>query len=142
MRNRNTLNKWIKAFFWGAVITGALLAANYCNATATKGQKTCWLPEGCAVSYQDNPFTYKPGTVAISGIVDEAVVLRIQPLATYMLFTEDILLCDRDKVQSLFEGKSNPVLLTYRTQASRLAQGIGCHDLVRVDEFRPMGTQK
>lgn len=29
---RSTLNNWIKAFFWGAVITGALLISNYCNA--------------------------------------------------------------------------------------------------------------
>jgi hypothetical protein len=60
--------------------------------------------------------------------------VRIQPLATYSLFTEDILLCGvpADK----FIGKSNPLVLTYKTKASRLVQGIGCHDLVRVDEMK------
>jgi hypothetical protein len=136
MMKRSTVDNWIKAFVWGAVITGVLLAANYCNAaTKTKEQKTCWLPEGCTVQYQDNPFTYKPGAVSVSGIVDDAVVIRVQPLATYALFTEDILLCDRANVEQKFENKHNPVVLTYKTAASRLVQSVGCHELVRVDEL-------
>src|ERR1039458_6581246 len=133
MMNKQQVNYWIKMCFWGGIITGVLLLASAAHAT-TKPQKTCWLPEGCVVQYQTNPFTSKAGTVAVSGLVDDAVVLRIQPLATYSLFTEDILLCNREKVEQLFTNKRNPVLLTYKTQASRIVQGVGCHELVRVDE--------
>ena len=89
-----------------------------------------------AVVPQDNPFTYKVGKVIGVGTPDNAVVLRVQPLATYSLYTEDILFCDRKKVVSMFVGKRNPFILTYKTQASRLVQGVGCHYLVRVDEMR------
>ena len=68
--------------------------------------------------------------------MDDAVVVRIQPLATYNLFTEDILLCDKKKLAEMFEGKHNPLLLTYKTKASRMVHGIGCHDLVRADELQ------
>ena len=86
--------------------------------------------------YQDNPYTYKVGALTASGIVDDAIVLRIQPLATYNLFTEDILFCDKVHVAEMFEGKRNPFVLTYRTQALRLVQGVGCHTLVRVDNMQ------
>jgi len=109
------------------------------TATVKKSDTTCWLPEGCVTQYNENPFTYKPGIVSVSGLVDDAVVLRIQPLATYALFTEDILLCDRAKVAQIFEGKHNPLLLTYKTKASRIVQGLGCHELVRADELVTKG---
>ena len=107
-----------------------------CSTNSKKSDTTCWLPEGCVTQYEMNPYTYKAGSVSVSGIVDDAVVLRIQPLATYNLFTEDILLCDKKKLAEMFEGKHNPLLLTYKTKASRMVQGIGCHDLVRADELQ------
>ena len=138
MINKKTLNTLIRVFFWGTIITGALLLAAYAHGSASskKSNTTCWLPEGCVTQYQDNPYTYKVGKVQGVGTPDTAIVLRVQPLATYSLFTEDILFCDREKVMRMFVGKRNPFILTYKTQASRLIQGIGCHDLVRVDEMR------
>jgi hypothetical protein len=136
MMSKRTLNYWIKVALWGSVITGVLLLANAAHGKTTKpSDTTCWLPEGCVTQYQSNPYTYKVGEVSASGFPDDAIVLRIQPLATYNLFTEDVLFCDRQKVAGMFTGKHNPLVLTYKTRASRMVQGIGCHDLVRVDEM-------
>jgi hypothetical protein len=116
-------------FMWG------LSDAN-CSTNPKKSNTTCWLPEGCVTQYVENPYTYTAGTVSAVGFVDDSITLRVQPLATYSLFTEDILICDRDKAATKFDGKHNPVLLTYKTKASHTVQGIGCHDLVRVDELK------
>lgn len=85
------------------------------------------------VMYQDNPYMYKVGSVAAVGVVEDSLVIRIQPLATYSLFTEDILICG--KPVEMFLNKQNPLVLTYRVKARRMVQGIGCHELVRVDEL-------
>jgi len=85
----------------------------------------------------DNPYTYVAGAITDAALVEEGkgVTLRVQPLATYQLFTEDILFCPEN--MNLFENKSNPMLLTYETVAHRSVGGIGCHHLVRVDEIVP-----
>lgn len=85
------------------------------------------------VQYQDNPNTYKAGKVEVVGIIDDSINFRLQPLATYSLFTEDILFCDKQQLAEKFAGKRNPLLLTYKTKTSRLVRGVGCHELVRVD---------
>lgn len=86
-----------------------------------------------AIQYQDNPNIYKAGRVAAVALVDGNLVLRVQPLATYSLFTEDVLICGAP--DDLFEGKHNPMLLTYRAASPRLVRGVGCHTLLRVDEL-------
>lgn len=133
MITRKTLNTLIKVFFWGTVITGGMLIVQYAHSTTTSAHHGNSLG---TVQYQDNPFTYKVGKVSAVGFVDDSVTLRIQPLATYGLFTEDILICDRINAAPLFEGKSNPLVLTYKTRDTRIVQGIGCHTLVRVDEMK------
>ena len=60
--------------------------------------------------------------------------IRFQPLATYSLFSENILICGVP--QEMFANKRNPMVLTYKTKASRIVQGIGCHELIRVDEMK------
>ena len=85
--------------------------------------------------YQENPMTYKAGSVSVAGNIAEGLVLRIQPLGTYELFTEDILICGHHA--ELFGGKTNPLVLTYRTKASRMIQSIGCHELINVDSLKP-----
>lgn len=88
-----------------------------------------------AVQYQNNPNTYKVGHIVSGANVDGNLNVRLQPLATYGLFTEEILLCGMP-IDKFPENGAAPVVLTYRTQASRLVQGVGCHALVRVDEMK------
>jgi hypothetical protein len=86
------------------------------------------------IMYTDNPMTYKAGSVISAAYVDGGMVVRMQPIGTYALFTEDFLFCGNDPNKLL--NKSNPMILTYRTKASRMVEGIGCHELVRVDEVK------
>jgi hypothetical protein len=82
----------------------------------------------------DNVFTYKAGSVVAVAYVDGGIVVRMQPLGMYSLYTEDILLCGSPVL--LFENKTNPMVLTYRTKASRLIEGIGCHELNNVSSLK------
>ena len=82
----------------------------------------------------DNPMTYKAGSVTALAYVDGGLVARIQPIGTYSLFTEDILFCSTSPEK--FLNKSNPMVLTYRTKASRMIQGVGCHELVVVQSIK------
>jgi hypothetical protein len=58
----------------------------------------------------------------------------LQPTGTYQLFTEDVLLCKQPV--EMFIGKKNPMVITYETRAHKTVQGIGCHELKRVDELK------
>lgn len=89
------------------------------------------------VQYEDNPYTYLEGSI-VSGafIEDRALNLRVQPRATYALFTQDVLFCDIDEVAARMNGKSNPVVLVYETVAHRTIEGVGCHELIAVDEVK------
>jgi hypothetical protein len=88
------------------------------------------------VQYQDNPYTYVAGSVIVGYAIDggKGLVIRVQPLATYNLFTQDILLCDYPV--EMLASKMNPMVLTYRTRSAKMISGIGCHDLVRADELK------
>lgn len=88
------------------------------------------------VMQQTNPNTYIEGAVIGAAVIETAVNLRVQPRNTYNLFTQDILMCDQGHVVALFEGKGNPVTLTYETVAHHTIQGVGCHELRAVDEIK------
>ena len=90
------------------------------------------------VMENDNPMTYKAGSVTAVAYVEEGkgIVLRIQPIGTYSLFTEDLLMCYNDNVVPMLLNKGNPMVLTYRTKASHLVGGLGCHSLVHVDALQ------
>jgi hypothetical protein len=89
------------------------------------------------VPYETNPLIYVAGSVADASRVDDAVNIRFQPLGTYSLFDQNILLCGTDKLVAKFDGKHNPMVLTYERQAHRAVNGVGCHDLIRVDNLEP-----
>ena len=95
------------------------------------------------VMYQDNPMTYKAGAVVAMAYAEEGkgLVLRIQPIGTYDLFTEDILVCNDDATLPMLLNKGNPMVITYRTRASRLVGGLGCHALVHVDGLKAEEVQ-
>ncbi len=125
--------------YWLLILAVLIIMTMIAN-HAFGSDRQCWLPEGCKSTvatpvYQDNPFTYKAGSVSVSGNMEEGIVLRVQPIGTYALFTEDILICGHPA--ELFAGKTNPLVLTYRTRASKMIQSIGCHELVHVDSLKP-----
>jgi hypothetical protein len=89
-----------------------------------------------AVPYQENPYMYTAGAV-VSGKVldnDSATILRIQPAYTYALYDESLVLCG-DQSDRL-NGKSDFMVLTYERISHRLVDGIGCHNLVGVNEIK------
>jgi hypothetical protein len=90
------------------------------------------------VMQQENPMTYIAGSVtnmAYAGRPENyGIVIRVQPIGAYTLYTEDITFCP-DGVKEKFEGKHNPMVLTYERQAHHTIEGIGCHDLQSVHEI-------
>jgi hypothetical protein len=94
------------------------------------------------VMYMDNPMSYVAGSVTAIAYVDEGkgIVVRVQPIGTYSLYTEEKLFCNPGAVEK-FKNVGNPMVLTYRTKASRLIEGIGCHELVSVDGLKPKEIQ-
>jgi hypothetical protein len=136
------LRDWIPSMLIVLLIVLALVAIGRCATNPKKSNTTCWLPEGCVTQFTENPYTYKVGALTNASIIgdNEGVVVRIQPLATYSLFTEDLLLCGVPA--DMFLNKGNPLVLTYKTKASKTVQGIGCHELVRVDEMKTETPQK
>ena len=88
-----------------------------------------------APQFFDNPYTYLFGLPIEGKYVDGNLNLRVQPYATAELFDESVLFCG--DVAVAFEGRKGPLVITYRTQAGRMVQGIGCHELVSVFEVKP-----
>ena len=101
-----------------------------CSTNPKKSDTTCWLPEGCVTQYTENPLMYQMGSVAEASNVDGNLNLRFQPTGTYALYDENILLCGLPV--DMFRNSGKVIVLTYKRQASRLIEGVGCHELVRV----------
>jgi hypothetical protein len=119
----------------GLLLVGILLLAIIAMTTFARGATTSQHTNSLgAVQYQDNPNTYLAGSVTAVNFVGDpknyGVVLRIQPIGTYSLFTEDVLFCGDPS--DLFAGKIGPVLLVYETVAHHTVGGLGCHQLAIV----------
>ena len=127
--------KDLKAAFILALCIGlvVLVSTAHCSIKSKKSNTTCFLPEGCVTQYTENPYEYNVGSILDVANVDGNLSIRFSPLGTYALYDEQILLCGfpSDK----FEGVTEPFVLTYKRQASRLVNGIGCHELLRVDNL-------
>jgi hypothetical protein len=91
--------------------------------------------------YTVNPYIYEAGAIADYTIIDggQGLNLRVKPMATYMLFYDNLLLCGvpADKIN----GHENPMVLVYRRVSSRMISGIGCHDLIEVRSIEPEKNQ-
>lgn len=131
---RDKVAYWLMVLGYALIIAFFVwLVAGMAHATTTSSQKnvTGFIPPS------DNPYTYKAGMFLDAAVVgsqnNRGMTLRIQPLGMPALFTETILFCDAEHAVDKFQGKGNPGLLTYRTRDSRMIEGIGCHDLIRVD---------
>ncbi len=139
MMSKETVSYFIKLWFWGSIMAAAILVASaHCSTTSTpkSSDTTCWLPEGCVTQYQENPNSYKAGTLLDASVIGEyqGMNLRIQSLGTYELFSENLLICGWP-VAKFLPAPSNYVVLTYETVSHRTVQGVACHELVRVDEI-------
>ena len=135
MMSKDTLNYLIKLFFWGAVLSGAILLAASAHGTTTSGKQNSL----GFVQYASNPLMYQAANLAdrpdaVTNI-DGNLNLSIKPVGTSLLYDESILFCGLpiDK----FQGVGVPFLLTYERQAHRTVQGVGCHNLIRVDTILP-----
>jgi hypothetical protein len=88
--------------------------------------------------YNTNPLMYTAGSLANTADsvsnVDGNLNLRIKPLGTYMLYDEQILFCGLPMEK--FQGIIEPFVLVYERQAHRTVQGVGCHELVRVNSLK------
>ena len=107
-----------------------VMGTAHCSTNPKKSNTTCWLPEGCVTQYTENPLMYQMGSVAEASNVDGNLNLRFQPTGTYALYDENILLCGLPV--DMFRNSGKVIVLTYKRQASRLIEGVGCHELVRV----------
>lgn len=136
MTNKKTAAKSLLATIGivAGVLLFVLLVAHYAPASVPGRH-----PNSLGViPYQDNPNTYKAGNVTnINYAGEEAnygMVIRLQSLGTYSLFTEEIFLCGNPS--DILQGKHNPVVITYETRSHHTVEGIGCHELRRVNEIR------
>ena len=128
---RASINENLGFIITVGMILGMLIGFGHCTTTSSRRNSIG------TVQYQENPFTYKVGSVVGAFEVKNSapdMVVRVQPLATYSLFTEDILICGEPV--DMLQGKKNPLVLTYETVAHRSVSGIGCHRLIRVDELQ------
>ena len=133
---RISVKQFAKGYLIGVALTIAVfLIASYAHcAVGKKHDNSLGVP-----MFLDNPFTYKAGAVVAMAYVEGGIVVRVQPIGTYSLFTEDILLCGSPA--QMFSGKTNPMVLTYRTKASRLVEGLGCHEIVSVSSLKTENIQ-
>jgi hypothetical protein len=127
------MTKIIATAFW--IFWGVCVLSLFAHATTTAKHKDSL----GVVMQQTNPNTYLAGSVTNVEFAGNrnnyGMVIRVQPLKTYTLYTEDILLCGNPS--ELFAGHSNPMVLVYRTRSSHMVDGLGCHGLVDVRDVLP-----
>ena len=119
----------------GAAVLG-LIVSSRCDTTRHKDSVG-------VIMQQTNPYTYEAGSVTnveFAGNPENyGMVIRIQPLGTYTLYTDDILLCADPS--ELFAGHHNPMVIVYETVSHHLVGGIGCHELKAVRDIVPLGVK-
>lgn len=121
------IHKYLMSKFVSLLLIGTLHAA------VTTTQRSNFLG---AATYNENPYAYLPVDNLLEVTeVDGSLSFRVHPLGTYMLFDQNILLCGRP-VEKL-EGAKFPFLITYERVAPRSVRGVGCHDLLRIDNIEP-----
>jgi len=91
------------------------------------------------VMQQTNPNSYIAGNVTnveFAGKPENyGMVVRVQPLKSYTLYTEELFLCGDPS--DLFAGHSNPMVLVYETLSHHMVEDIGCHELKAVRDVLP-----
>jgi hypothetical protein len=128
-----------KAAYWLGVIGIAALIVAFILAVSAMGNATTTSQHRNSlgvVMYTINPNIYEAGSIVNYAIIgkSEGLVIRVQPIATYALYTDEILLCGvpADKI----DGHQNPMVLIYERRSHKLVDGLGCHELVRVADIK------
>ena len=131
---------WGELLIVSVIIAGLALEAR-CTTTSKKHENAFGIQ-----MYFENPFTYKMGSVIGAEIVLSerhrypATSIRIAPSYTYSSFDENLLFCgnESEAFTNPETGKvwQGPLVLTYRTRASRMIDGVACHDLERIDRVK------
>ena len=124
-----TLKHWTAvALLALAIVMFVLFAARFAGATTTS-RRTNSLG---FIPYTENPNLYLVGDIVDYAIIGkaDALSMRVKPLATYILFDENILFCGVPVEK--FDGHDNPMVLVYERHSHRLVNGIACHELVMV----------
>lgn len=130
--------KWfIKAFAQGAIggAIGALLvtllvSTGHCMAGMKHDNNLG------VVQYQTNPFMYEAVNEVLEvNNVNGNLNLRVNPIGTYMLYDENILICGLpvDK----FVGIHGPFIMTLERVSHHTIDGVGCHELKQVNGIVP-----
>jgi hypothetical protein len=109
------------------IIMFVLFAARFSGATTTSKRNSLGV-----VTYTVNPYLYEAGAIVDFAVIgqNEALSMRVKPLATYILFDENLLFCGVPVEK--FDGHDNPMVLVYERQSHRLVNGIACHELIMV----------
>jgi hypothetical protein len=132
------MNRMSKTAAWFFIIFVLLflmgVAVSIAHGTTTPAKRTSidqWLRDnGINETYQ-NPNTYLLALPLDGQILDGRFTnIRFAPYAAAAMFDQSILFCT--DVTEQFEGKTGPVIVTYRTQAAGMYRGVGCHELVSV----------
>ena len=109
------------------VLAAVMIATGHAATTSSR-------PNTLGVSeVYTNPFTYLLA-LPLDGQVLEGKYtnIRLAPYGTADFYDVSILFCG--DVTEKLEGKKGVLALTYRTQSSRMYNGIACHDLLSAFE--------
>jgi hypothetical protein len=135
----------ISALLIAFMILGLLLVANYAHCATTSTAKHNSL--GTTISIDPN--AYFVGSI-VSGEMHQdkdgrvGTNVRVHPKTMYALFDESIMFCGDESIRlSSPEGSilNGDYAFTYRREASRLIEGIACHELRSVDKLAPKEVQ-
>jgi hypothetical protein len=111
------------------LIAAVLIATGHASTTRPR-------PNTLGVAqFYDNPYAYLLA-LPVDGQVLEGKYtnIRFAPYAAPDLFVQSILFCG--DVTPMFDGKTGVLAVTYRAQASRLYQGVACHEILSVFQVK------
>ena len=116
------------------IMAGILVREALCSTSAPRHENSLGV-----VMQDTNPNTYIMGAIIDGAVVVDkskserryATNIRFAPAYTYMLYDESVLFCG-NRAQD-FNGKVGAIVVTYERVAHQTFEGLGCHDLVSVD---------
>lgn len=111
------------------LLLALILWASVLNAAVSKHTNSLGV-----LQYTENPYSYMYGSVAGGSLLNiegkKFTSVSFQPSHTYGLFTEQVLFCG-DESAAFLKG---PIVVTYEKVAHTAVAGIGCHNLLSVDQ--------